>query len=151
KMNMSPTDILDVSGSTYTYLFNGQPPAANWTGLFRPGERVRLRFINAAAMTVFDVRIPGLKISVVQTDGNDVEPVLIDEFRISIAETYDVVVETGNASAYTIFAQAEDRTGYARGTLATANGLAAPIPAMDPRPMRTMMDMGMKMSDDEMG
>jgi CopA family copper-resistance protein len=151
-MNMSPTDILDVSGATYTYLVNGQPPGANWTGLFRPRERVRLRFINASSMTIFDVRIPGLPMSVVQTDGNDVEPVTVDEFRISVAETYDVIVQPADASAYTIFAQAEDRTGYARGTLAPSYGMSASIPPMDPRPLRTMADMGMgNMSGTTMG
>jgi CopA family copper-resistance protein len=142
-MNMSPTDILDVSGATYTYLINGQPPAANWTALFRPGERVRLRFINGSSMTIFDVRIPNLRMTLVQADGNDVEPVTVDEFRIANAETYDVVVQPRNASAYTIFAQAEDRTGYARATLAPRNGMTAVVPPMDPRPMRTMADMGM--------
>jgi CopA family copper-resistance protein len=143
RMNMSPTDILDVSGATYTYLINGQPPSANWTGLFRPRERVRLRFINASSMTIFDVRTPGLPMSVVQTDGNDVEPVAVDEFRISVAETYDVIVQPPDTSAYTIFAQAEDRTGYARGTLAPSYGMSGAIPPMDPRPLRTMVDMGM--------
>ena len=143
RMNMSPTDILDVSGATYTYLVNGQPPGANWTGLFRPRERVRLRFINASSMTIFDVRMPGLRMSVVQTDGNDVEPVTVDEFRISAAETYDVIVQPADVSACTIFAQAEDRTGYARGTLAPSYGMIAAIPPMDPRPLRTMVDMGM--------
>ena len=143
KMRMSPTDILDVSGATYTYLINGQPPGANWTALFRPGERVRLRFINGSAMSIFDVRIDGLPMTVVQADGNDVEPVTVDEFRISVAETYDVIVQPPADRAYTIFAQAEDRTGYARGSLASQAGMAAAIPPMDPRPMRTMADMGM--------
>ncbi len=140
---MSPTDILDVIGATYTYLINGQPPGANWTALFRPGERVRLRFINGSSMSIFDVRIPGLPMTVVQADGNDVEPVTVDEFRISVAETYDVIVQPRADRAYTIFAQAEDRSGYARGTLAPRPGMEAPIPPMDPRPMRTMTDMGM--------
>ncbi|MGE5269855.1 MAG: copper resistance system multicopper oxidase [Thiohalocapsa sp.] len=143
EMRMSPTDILDVSGATYTYLVNGQPPAANWTALFRPGERVRLRFINGSAMSIFDVRIPDLPMTVIQADGNDVEPVTVDEFRISVAETYDVIVEPTEARAYTIFAQAEDRTGYASGTLAPRADMSAPIPPMDPRPLRTMTDMGM--------
>jgi CopA family copper-resistance protein len=143
KMRMSPTDILDVSGATYTYLINGQPPGANWTALFRPGERVRLRFINGSSMSIFDVRIPDLPMTVVQADGNDVEPVTIDEFRISVAETYDVIVQPKADRAYTIFVQAEDRTGYARGTLAPRPGIAAVIPPMDPRPLRTMADMGM--------
>jgi CopA family copper-resistance protein len=142
-MRMSPTDILDVSGGTYTYLMNGQPPAANWTALFRPGERVRLRFIDAAAMSIFDVRIPGLAMTVVQSDGNDIVPVTVDEFRISPGETYDVIVEPREGRAYTIFAQAQDRTGYARGTLAPQPGMAADVPPMDPRPLRTMADMGM--------
>jgi CopA family copper-resistance protein len=143
KMRMSPTDILDVSGATYTYLLNGQPPGRNWTALFRPGERVRLRFINGSSMSIFDVRIDGLPMTVVQADGNDVVPVTVDEFRISIAETYDVIVQPTVDRAYTIFVQAEDRTGYARGTLATRPGMTAAIPPMDPRPLRTMTDMGM--------
>jgi CopA family copper-resistance protein len=143
EMRMSPTDILDVSGATYTYLLNGQPPAANWTALFRPGERVRLRFIDAASMSIFDVRIPGLKMTVVQADGNDIVPVTVDEFRIGPAETYDVIVEPREAQAYTIFAQVQDRTGYAKGTLAPRPGMAAAVPPMDPRPLRTMADMGM--------
>ncbi len=147
KMRMNPTDILDVGGAAYTYLINGQPPGANWTALFKPNERVRLRFINGSSMSVFDVRIPGLTMSVVQSDGNDVEPVEVDEFRIGTAETYDVIVQPKTGSAYTIFAQSEDRSGFARGTLATEAGLVAPIPAMDPRPIRTMADMGMGSGD----
>ena len=142
QMRMSPTDIMDVTGATYTFLMNGKAPAANWTGLFDPGQRVRLRFINGSSMSTFDVRIPGLDMTVVQADGSDVDPVAIEEFRIGVAETYDVIVRP-TQSAYTIFAQAEDRSGYARGTLATREGLAAPVPPLDPRPMRTMTDMGM--------
>ena len=144
EMRMSPTDILDVSGATYTYLMNGQPPAGNWTAVFRPGERVRLRFINGSAMSIFDVRIPGLKLTVIQTDGNDVHPVTVNEFRIGVAETYDVIVAPGEARAFTIFAQAQDRTGFARGTLAPQPGMIAAVPPMDPRPLRTMQDMGME-------
>jgi CopA family copper-resistance protein len=147
KMRMSPTDILDVSGATYTYLINGQPPGANWTALFRPGERVRLRFINGSVMSIYDVRIPDLQMTVVQADGNDVEPMTVDEFRISVAETYDVIVQPRAERAYTIFVQPEDRSGYARGTLAPRPGMTAPIPPMDPRPLRTMADMGMGSMD----
>jgi CopA family copper-resistance protein len=143
KMRMSPTDILDVSGATYTYLINGQPPTANWTALFKPGERVRLRFINGSAMSIFDVRIPDLAMSVVQADGNDVHPVPVDEFRLGVAETYDVIVEPREDRAFTLFVQPQDRTGFARGTLAPRPGMAAPIPPLDPRPMRSMTDMGM--------
>jgi len=143
RMRMDPTDIADVTGSTYTFLVNGQPPKANWTALFTPGERVRLRFINAASMTYFDIRIPGLKMEVVQADGQDVEPVVVDEFRIAVSETYDVIVEPRENQAYTMFAEAMDRSGYARGTLAPRSGMAAPIPEMRPRPIRTMADMGM--------
>ena len=142
-MRMSPTDIADVTGATYTFLVNGHPPAANWTALFRPGERVRLRFINGSAMTTYDVRIPGLDLTVVQADGTNVAPVTVDEFRIGVAETYDVIVEPRKDQAFTIFAQAEDRSGYARATLAPRAGMMAAIPPMDPRPMRTMADMGM--------
>jgi CopA family copper-resistance protein len=143
RMNMSPADIADVTGATYTYLLNGNTPNANWTGLFQPGERVRLRFVNGSAMTFFDVRVPGLPMTVVEADGNDIEPVTVDEFRISPAETYDVIVQPQENAAYTIFAQSEDRSGYARGTLAPGAGMTAEIPQMDPRPIRTMADMGM--------
>jgi CopA family copper-resistance protein len=133
---------MDVTGATYTFLINGQPPAANWTALFNPGEKVRLRFINGSSMTTFDVRIPGLPLTVVAADGNDVEPVAIGEFRIGVAETYDVIVEPRDA-AFTIFAQAQDRSGYARASLAPRPGMTAAIPPMSFRPLRTMADMGM--------
>ena len=142
EMNMNPTDIADVSGATYTFLMNGLAPDNNWTGLFRPGEKLRLRLINGSAMTYFDVRIPGLKMTVVAADGLHVKPVSVDELRIAVAETYDVIVEP-DAEAYTLFAQAMDRTGFARGTLATRAGLSAPVPGLDPRPLVTMDDMGM--------
>ncbi|PBJ94213.1 copper oxidase [Pseudomonas plecoglossicida] len=143
EMKMSPTDLADVSGYTYTYLMNGQAPNGNWTGLFKPGEKIRLRFINGSAMTYFDVRIPGLKMTVVAADGQYVKPVSVDEFRIAVAETYDVIVEPENEQAYTIFAQSMDRTGYSRGTLAVREDLQAPVPEVDPRPIIAMSDMGM--------
>lgn len=140
QMRMSPTDLADVSGYTYTYLMNGTTPAGNWTGQFRAGEKVRLRFVNSGAMTFFDVRIPGLKMTVVQADGQDVEPVTVDEIRIGVAETYDVIV-TPKDEAYTIFAQSMDRTGYARGTLAPRAGMTAAVPTPDkPQPLE-MEDM----------
>ncbi|PMZ71167.1 copper resistance system multicopper oxidase [Pseudomonas sp. FW305-70] len=142
EMKMNPTDLADVGGATYTYLLNGQAPDMNWTGVFRPGEKLRLRFINGSAMSYFDVRIPGLKMTVVAADGLHVKPVTVDEFRIAVAETFDVIVEPTEA-AYTLFAQAMDRTGYARGTLAVQAGRVAPLPALDPRPLVTMDDMGM--------
>lgn len=142
EMKMNPTDIADVSGATYTFLINGHTPDSNWTGLFRPGEKLRLRLINGSATTYFDVRIPGLKMTVVAADGLHVKPVSVDELRIAVAETYDVIVEPA-AEAHTLFAQAMDRTGYARATLATRAGLSAPVPALDPRPLVTMDDMGM--------
>ncbi len=141
QMRMSPSDLSDVSGYTYTYLMNGTAPAGNWTGLFRPGERIRLRFINGSAMSYFDVRIPGLKMTVISTDGQDVEPVSVDEFRIAVAETFDVLVEPQEDRAYTVFAQSIDRTGYARGTLAPREGMQAEVPAMDPRRRLAMVDM----------
>lgn len=140
EMRMSPADLADVSGYTYTYLMNGTAPAANWTALFRPGERVRLRFVNASAMTFFDVRIPGLKMTVVQADGQDVDPVSVDEIRIAVAETYDVLVEPHD-QPYTIFAQSMDRTGFARGTLAPREGMSAAVPEVDPPQRLTMADM----------
>ena len=143
RTNMTPADIADVNSATYIYLMNGNPPGANWTALFKPGERVRLRFINASAMTLFDVRIPGLRMTVVQADGNYVQPVTVDEFRIGVAETYDVIVQPRQETAYTIFAQPESRGRYARGTLAPRMGMSAEIPPMDPYPLRTMADMGM--------
>jgi CopA family copper-resistance protein len=142
RMRMSPTDLADVGAPTYTFLANGRPPDANWTALFARGERVRLRFVNASAMTYFDVRIPGLKMTVVAADGQRVHPVTVDEFRIAVAETVDVVVEPAD-QPYTVFAQAMDRGGYARATLAPRYGLSAPVPALDPRPLLTMAVMGM--------
>lgn len=142
-MRMDPTDIADITGHTYTYLMNGKAPGANWTGLFRPGEKIRLRFINAAAMSYFDVRIPGLKMTVVQTDGQNIQPVSVDEFRIGVAETYDVIVEPEEDKAYTLFAEASDRSGYARGTLAPRPGMMAAVPAMRSRPVRKAHKMNM--------
>ncbi|MDZ7773825.1 MAG: copper resistance system multicopper oxidase [Balneolaceae bacterium] len=147
KMRMSATDLLDVTGATYTYLMNGRGPDSNWNALFKKGEKVRLRFINASAgTTAFDVRIPGLRMNVVAADGQNVEPVPIDEFRIGIAETYDVVVEPREEKPFTIFAESLDRSGYARGTLAPREGMEAPVPDLRPRPKRSMRDMGMMMS-----
>jgi CopA family copper-resistance protein len=143
EMKMSPTDLADVSGYTYTYLLNGQSPNGNWTGLFKPGEKLRLRLINGSAMSYFDVRIPGLKMTVVAADGQYVKPVSVDELRIAVAETYDVIVEPTDAQAYTVFAQSMDRSGYARGTLAVREGLVAVVPELDPRPELLMSDMGM--------
>ncbi len=140
QMRMNPTDLSDISAYTYTYLMNGTTSVDNWTGVFRPGEKVRLRLINSGAMTFFDVRIPGLKMSVVQADGQNVEPVMVDELRIGVAETYDVIVSP-ESDAYTIFAQSMDRTGYVRGTLATRAGMAASIPAVDKAIPLTMEDM----------
>jgi CopA family copper-resistance protein len=143
QLRMDPTDLADVSGYAYTYLVNGTTPAGNWTGLFRRGEKVRLRIINGSSMTFFDIRIPGLKLTVVAADGQDVEPVTVDEFRIGLAEVYDVIVEPQDDRAYTIFAQSLDRSGYARGTLAPQPGMQAEVPPLDPRPLLTTMDMGM--------
>jgi CopA family copper-resistance protein len=141
RMRMDPSDLSDVSAGAYTYLMNGATPATNWTALFAPGERVRLRFINGASMTFFDVRIPGLKLRVVAADGQDVEPVAVDELRIAPAETCDVIVEPSADRAYTIFAQSMDRTGYARGTLAPRPGMEAEVPRPDARPLLAMRDM----------
>jgi CopA family copper-resistance protein len=147
KMRMDPTDLADVTGYTYTYLINGLPPEANWTALFRPGERVRLRFINGSTQSYFNVRMPGLEMTVVQADGQNVEPVTVDEFQIAVAETYDVIVAPKEDRAYTLFAESMDRSGYTRGTLAPQAGMSAPIPELRPPPLRTMIDMGMDMGD----
>ena len=151
EMRMNPRDLADVSGYTYTYLMNGVAPAGNWTGLFKPGERVRLRFINGSAMSYFDVRIPGLKLTVVAADGQYVHPVAVDEFRIATAETYDVIVEPSGQDAFTIFAQSMDRTGFAAGTIAVREGLRAVVPELDSRAMLTMADMGHGGMGHEMG
>ena len=142
EMRMTPTDLADVTGATYTYLINGHAPNGNWTGLFQPGERVRFRFVNGGAASYFDVRIPGLKMTVVAADGQHVHPVTVDEFRIASGETFDVLVEPLGQDTFTIYAQSMDRTGYARGTLSVREGLSAPVPDLDPRPLLTMADMG---------
>ncbi|MDK2767993.1 MAG: copper resistance system multicopper oxidase [Sphingomonas sp.] len=149
RMRMDPTDFADVTGYTYTYLINGLPPEANWTALFRPGERVRLRFIAAGAMTYFDVRIPGLKLTMVQADGQNIRPVEVDEFRIAPGETFDAIVQPDDR-AYTLMVESMDRSGFTRGTLAPRPGMSAPIPPRRPRPIRTMADMGMDMSGMDM-
>jgi len=141
-MRMSRTDIADVSAATYTYLLNGRDAAQNWTGVFKPGERVRLRFINGSAMTYFNVRLPGLAMSVVQADGQNIEPFEVDEFQIGVAETYDVIV-TPEDRAYTLMAESMDRSGYVRGTLTSQPGLTAEVPALREPPLLTMADMGM--------
>ncbi|EJL24231.1 copper resistance system multicopper oxidase [Novosphingobium sp. AP12] len=150
-MRMDPTDISDVTGATYSYLVNGHGTAENWTGLFHPGERVRLRIINASAMTNFNVRIPGLVMTVVQCDGQNVQPVDTDEFQIGIAETYDVVVRPTEAVPYALVAEAIDRSGLVRATLAPRPGMTAEIPARRQRPLLGMKDMGMDMSGMDMG
>lgn len=144
RMRMDPTDIADVAN--YTFLTNGKPPSGNETFLFKAGDKVRLRFINASAMSYFDVRIPGLKMTVVAADGRDVEPVPVDEFRMAVAETYDVIVEPDTEQAFTVFAESIDRSGYARATLAPRAGMSAPVPAMRPRALLTMAEMGHNMS-----
>jgi CopA family copper-resistance protein len=143
KMRMDPTDVADVNGSTYTFLVNGHGPRDNWTALFNPGERVRLRIINASAMTIFNVRIPGLRMTVVQADGLNVVPTEIDEFQIAVAETYDVIVTPVEDRAYTFVAEANDRSGMGRATLAPRVGMIAEVPPLRERPLATMKDMGM--------
>ncbi len=150
-MRMTPTDIADITGHIYTYMINGHGPSDNWTGLFRPGERVRLRIINAATMSYFNFRIPGLEMTVVQADGQNVEPVTVDEMQIAVAETYDVIVTPKDDRAYTVFAESMDRSGAARATLAPRLGMSAEIPDLRDPPMRTMMDMGMDHGDMDMG
>ena len=140
-MRMMPSDIEDLQG--FTPLINGKGPGQNWTGLFKPGERVRLRFINSSAMTYFDIRIPGLDMTVIQADGQNVQPVVVDEFRLAVAETFDVIVHPKEDRAYTIFGESMGRTAYARGTLAPREGMTAEVPAMREDPLLTMADMGM--------
>jgi FtsP/CotA-like multicopper oxidase with cupredoxin domain len=142
-MRMEPTDIADVTAATYTYLVNGHGPRDNWTGLFNPGERVRLRIINASSMTTFNLRIPGLPMTLVQADGQDVHPVEVDEFQIGIAETYDAIVTPAEDRAYTLVAESIDRSGMARATLAPRAGMTADVPPLRDRPLLAMGDMGM--------
>ncbi len=146
KMLMDPTDISDVTGAVQTFLVNGHGPNDNWTGLFTPGERVRLRFINAAAQMIFNIRIPGLRFTVVAADGQNVRPIEVDEFQIGNAETYDVIVRPTEERAYTLVAEAIDRSGMGRATLAPRAGMSAPVPPLRERPILTMKDMGMDMS-----
>lgn len=146
QMRMSQRDLSDVTGYTYTFLTNGQTPADGWTGLFKKGEKIRLRFINGSSMTFFDVRIPGLKMTVVAADGQNIEPVSVDEFRMGVAETYDVIVEPKDDRAYTIFAQDIARSGFARGTLTPDLSVTAAVPDMDPVPNLQHTDMGMNMN-----
>lgn len=148
RMRMSPVDLADVTGATYTYLMNGHSPDMNWTALFNPGQTVRLRFINAATMSNFDVRIPGLSMDVVMADGMAVKPVSVEEFRIGVAETFDVLVRPRQDKPFTIFAESLDRSGYARGTLSPEPGLKAAVPALRPRPVRRLDNIGMGMMDD---
>ncbi len=143
EMRMSDRDIADVTGQTYTFLMNGMPPEQSWFGLFQQHEKIRLRFINGAAMSIFDVRIPGLKMTVVSADGQAVQPVTVDEFRMATAETYDVIVEPDADHAYSIFAQSIDRSGYTCGTLSNDVKRIAPPPQMDPAPILSHRDMGM--------
>ena len=142
QMRMLKTDLSDVTG--YTFLINGKTPEQNWTGMFKPNEKVRLRFINASAMSFFDVRIPSLKMTVVSADGQPVKPVPVDEFRIGTAETYDVIVAPENGH-YQIEAESIDRSGFAVGTLHNelnpmTHGIHMPAPR--PRSLLTMEDMG---------
>jgi FtsP/CotA-like multicopper oxidase with cupredoxin domain len=146
QMRMSDTDISDVTGYTYTYLMNGANPQQGWVGLFKAGEKIRLRIINGSAMSIFDVRIPGLKMTVVAADGQHIQPVVVDEFRMGTAEVYDVIIEPDAKQAYTLFAQTNDRTGFARGTLTADPHLIAVIPAMDIAPILGHREMGMDMS-----
>jgi CopA family copper-resistance protein len=146
RMRMDPTDIADVTSQVFTYVVNGHGPEENWTALFKPGERVRLRFINAAGMTIFNVRIPGLRLSIVHADGQAVRPVEVDEFQFGPGETYDVIVTPTEDRAYTIVGESSDRSGMARATLAPRPRMIAPVPPLRRRPLATMRDMGMDMS-----
>ena len=140
-MRMDPTDLADVT--QYIFLINGKTSEQNWTGIFNKGERIKLRFINASAMTIFDVSIPNLKMEFIEADGQPIKSTFADEFRIGAAETYDVIVEPKDNKVYTIFAESLDRTGYARGTLASNLGMVGEIPKMRPRALLTMADMKM--------
>ncbi len=147
QMRMPPTDIADVSAPTYTYLANGLPALQAPEFLFRRGERVRLRMINGSAMTFFNVRIPGLKLTVVAADGQAVKPVTVEELQVAVAETYDLLVEP-DGTAFSIVCEAMDRSGMALATLSTTPGQRAPVPPLRKAPLLTMADMGMNHGDD---
>ena len=149
RMRMMPTDIEDVQG--FTALINGRSTSQNWTGLFRPGEKIRLRIVNSSAMTYFDMRIPGLKMTVVQADGNDVKPVTVDELRVAVAETYDVIVQPRENKVYSIIAESMGRTALVRGTLSPREGYAGAVPPLRPKPLLTMADMSGMMGGMDMG
>lgn len=140
-MRMMASDIEDLQG--FSTLINGKSAEQNWTGLFEPDERIRLRFINSSAMTYFDIRIPGLQMTVVNADGNNVQPLKVDEFRIAVSETYDVLVRPREDKAFTIFAESMARSAFGRATLAPREGMVADVPAMREKPRLTMADMGM--------
>jgi len=142
-MRMAASDIADITATTYTYLLNGRDAAGNWSGIYEPGQKIRLRIINGSAMTFFNFRIPGLEMSVVQTDGQNIKPVTVDELQIGVAETYDVIVQPTAFAAYTLFAESMDRSGYVRGTLLPEAGLVADVPKVRTRPLLGMADMGM--------
>jgi CopA family copper-resistance protein len=142
KMRMMPTDILDVTGSAYTYLANGFGPKEGMEFLFNPGERIRIRVINGSSMSFFNVRIPGATMHIVAADGQNVRPVPVEEFQIGTAETYDFIVEP-TGEAMTIVAESMDRSGMAVATLASRPGARAPVPALRDPPLLTMADMGM--------
>ncbi|MEP7351309.1 MAG: copper resistance system multicopper oxidase [Sphingorhabdus sp.] len=148
EMRMMPTDIADIGAPTYTFLANGRGPSEGMEYLFRSGERVRLRIINGAAQSFFNVRIPGLAMTVVATDGQAVRPVEVDELQIGTAETYDVIVQPGAADAYSIVAESMDRSGMALATLASRPGARAAVPALRDPPLLTMADMGMNHGSD---
>ena len=150
KMRMDPADIADVTGSTYTFTINGHGPFDNWTALFKPGERVRIRVINSAAQTNFNVRIPDLPMTIVQADGQNGKPVTVDEFQIGVAETFDFIV-TPEDRAYSFVSESIDRSGLGRATLAPRPGMSAPVPPLRPRPLLTMKDMGMGEHSASMG
>lgn len=143
KMRMNPRDILDVTASTYSYLINGRDASDNWTALYKPNESVRLRLVNGSAMTYFDFRIPGLEMTVVAADGQPVKPVTVEEIRIAVAETYDVIVRPKSNNSYTMYAESMDRSGFVRATLATELGQQASIPELRSMPERGMAAMGM--------
>jgi CopA family copper-resistance protein len=143
RMRMSPRDIADVTGATYHYLINGHSTADNWNGVFKPGERVRLRIINASAMTIFNVRLPGLPMTIVAADGLNVQPLEVDEFQMGVAETYDVIIEPKDQRAYAFVAESIDRSGQAVATFGPQPGMRAEAPALRAVPTLTMKDMGM--------
>ncbi|QQS37185.1 MAG: multicopper oxidase domain-containing protein [Ignavibacteriales bacterium] len=136
---------MDVSDIYYdNFLINGKNQSEE--PQFKAGDKVRLRIANAGASDYFWLTYSGGKITVVATDGNDVEPVEVDRLIIAVSETYDVIVTIPDNKSYEILATPEDRTGSASLWLGSGEKVpAAKLPKLKyfegMKMMNDMMDM----------